>query len=250
MPAYQRGVGPAPAVMVPEAAPSPRGARHYALVVAPLVVFVVVAWLAERGLRQVVGPESAAQLAPGLAGVVGGLLAGRLARTNSAEDWEAEPDRTPGEPAAPPSATTRALWIVTAGLGFAACGLVAWVVGLGIVAVAPAEAGLTGDAWFDATSRRSIVIFALLALLVAYAVSLRLREGTARAFAIAVGLYLVTNSTQNLGLGGDVDARWLTWAVADVLTVAAACWVGDAVARWRRTSFDAARAAGAAARRD
>jgi hypothetical protein len=230
------------------------GLRTYALVAAPLVVFVIVAWLAELALRPVAGSESAAQLAPGLAGVVSGLLTVRLARDSSERDEDEapvpEPPSPPGAAPAlqPPSATTRALWILAAGLGFAACDLVAMLVGVGSLVLAPIDADLSDTAWFDALSRRSIVVFALLALAVAYMVSLRLREGTARGFAIAIGLYLVVNSTQNLVLGGEIDAQWIAWAFGYVLAAATACCIGDAVARRRRASFDAARAARAAVR--
>lgn len=239
--------------MTSESTPSESSLRKYALVAAPLVVFAVVAWLAELALRHAAGAESAAQLAPGLAGVVSGLLTVRLARDSSDRDEDEAPLPAPHRPAGPPaerpvSATTRALWILAAGLGFAACDFVAWVVGVGSVVVAPVDA-VTAAAWFDATSRRSIVVFAVLALVVAYSVSLRLREGTARAFAIAIGLYVVVNSAQNLALGGEIDSQWIAWTFGYVLTVAAACCVGDAVARRRRAAFDAARAARAAVRR-
>ena len=229
------------------------GMRPYLTAAAPLIVVALLAPLLELALRPIAGAESSAQIAAGVAAIPGALVTVRLVQRSQGMDAARVRSRPimptatvrPAGVTASTSTTTRWLLIVLAALLFMVVDLSCWLLGIGSFALTPDSYYATEGEFYNALSMRTVVLFFLGGVVVSTVVALRLRTRTVEALAIAVPIYIVGNTFQNVYLGTVADvanALYIAWTFAYVLAALLAVVVGAGIARRRQSAFDAARA--------
>jgi hypothetical protein len=202
----------------------------YLLAAAPLAVVAVLAPLIQLVLGD--ADNLPGTIATGVAAVPAALVGVKLARRGGQAAAPGRPARRRIAAAAGSSPSSRPLLIVLAALGFMIADLVSGLLAIGSHTLVPID-GIDDASFYDGISVRAIVLFFLLSIAVARAVAFRLEGRAVAALHVAVAIYVVGNSGQNLLLGGTLNTQFIAWMFGYVLAVLAASRLGELTTRTR-----------------
>jgi hypothetical protein len=205
----------------------PPQSSDYLFAAAPLAIIAVLAPLIQLMLGDATNLPGT--IATGVAAVPAALVGVRLTKRVGQGATPGQPIRRLGAGARSPR-SLRPLLIVLAALGFMIADLASWLMALGSDTIVPIDAA-DDDSYYNGVSIRAIVLFFLLSIVVARAAALRLEGRVVAALNVAVAIYVVGNTLQNLLLGSTLTAQYIAWTFGYVLAVLAAVRLGELAAR-------------------